>query len=73
MGMPMVGGFAHRGFEIRWTCGEDAALCDGYRWALQTTLGDITVRRQFPHPLSRDAADTEARSVAPELLALDWP
>ncbi len=70
MQTPMVGEFGHRGFEIQWTCEEDAAISGESRWTLHARLGDIIVRRHFPVPLSWDEADEEAKSIAPQLFRM---
>ncbi len=70
----MRGEFGHRGVEIQWTFLEDGAYDDGNQWVFRISLGDISVSRGYPKPISRDEADSEARRVAPELfrIAEEW-
>ena len=70
MRTPMRGELGHRGFKIQWTCEEDAAISGGNRYAFHARLGDITVIRRFPVPLSRDEANEEAKSIAPQLFRM---
>lgn len=70
----MGGGFAFRSVEIYWTFHEDGAGDDGNQWVFKVTLGDISVTRQYPNSLSREEAESEARTIAPELfrIAEEW-
>ena len=70
----MRGEFAHRGIDIQWTFLEDGVYDDGNQWVFRISLGDISVTRGYPNPISRDEADAEARRVAPELfrIAEEW-
>jgi hypothetical protein len=70
----MDGVFTHRSVEIQWTFVEDGDYDDGSRWVFRVRLGDISVTRRYPDPISQDEAEAEARSIASELfrIAEQW-
>jgi hypothetical protein len=70
----MGGQFAYRSVGIEWTFEEDGRHDDGNQWVFRVDLGDISVCRRYPNPLSREEADDEARKIAPELfrIAEEW-
>jgi hypothetical protein len=66
----MDGEFAHRHVQMDWNFEEDGDFEAGKQWVFKVSLGDISVARRYPDPLSQSEAEAAARKIAAELFRL---